>query len=197
MTTAQHARRHARAILGAATTIARPAPVDSRAARLQAMTAQVRAVHGAPAHGVPGPWALIGFRIGADALRRLGATRDDARELLVTHRAPRAARYACVLDGLQASTGASPGKLNLQLEPVARPEALETVVQHRPSGRRLRYRLEPGFLARFQEVDYADFPAAARDLDALPDQALFSCVEWVLLRPEARVPGPGFPGPRR
>jgi len=37
-----------------------------------------RFIHGSPDHGVPGPWALSGFRIGAHALKRLGLTREQA-----------------------------------------------------------------------------------------------------------------------
>lgn len=135
---------------------------------------EVRRVHGAPAHGVPGPWALAGWRIGKDALERLGASRRQPWALLVTHRSPREVGYTCMLDGLQAATGASPGKMNLLHEAIE--DGLETVIVDRRSGRTLTYRLAPEFEARFGDVDHADFPAAAFSLDALPDEAVFTVV---------------------
>lgn len=150
--------------------------------------ASVRFVHGAPPHGTPGPWALAGHRIGVDALRRLGVTRGDAWGITVTHRAPAEVRYTCVIDGVQAATGASLGKLNLALEPVASPDDLETVVVERRTGRTLTYRLTPAFRARFFDADYDAFPQAARELDRLPDDEVFVVVE--ALGPTSRpVPG--------
>ncbi len=158
----------------------RPAPEDPAAVA-------VRFVHGAPPHGVPGPWALAGHRIGADAMRRLGADRGHAWGIAVTHRSPRDVQFTCVLDGLAAATGASAGKLNLTHEPIDDAAALESVVVERRSGRTLTYRLTPGFRARFTDVDYADFPGAARALAGLPDEAVFEVREETLpLPPGAR-----------
>lgn len=147
----------------------------------------VRFVHGAPPHGVPGPWALAGHRIGVDAMRRLGADRGHAWGIAVTHRSPREVQFTCVLDGLAAATGASLGKLNLTHEAIDDAAALESVVVERRTGRTLTYRLTPAFRARFTDVDYADFPEAARVLAGLPDEAVFEVhEEAVALPPGAR-----------
>ena len=66
-------------------------------------------------HGAAGPWAVAGYRIGARALKDLNLPRH-AFPILVVHRAPAEVRFSCVADGLQAATGASPGKLNLRVE---------------------------------------------------------------------------------
>jgi hypothetical protein len=139
--------------------------------------AEVRFVHGAPPHGTPGPWALCAWRIGVDALARLGAARERAWELDVVLRAPREVRYACMLDGLLAATGASPGKLGLRLEPVEGEAALQALVTHRPSGRTLTYTLPAAVRDAIREVDYADFPAAAAWLEARGPEELFECAE--------------------
>jgi formylmethanofuran dehydrogenase subunit E len=136
-----------------------------------------RFIHGAPAHGVPGPWVLSGYRVGAHALKRLGLTREQAFELEVVHRAVPEVRYACMADGLMASTGASPGKLNLSMENVDTEDELETIVTHKKTGLQLVYRLKKELRDRIRETDYADFPRAAKMLAALKDDALFTVEE--------------------
>lgn len=136
-----------------------------------------RFIHGAPDHGVPGPWVLSGFRIGADALKRLGLTRAQSFELDVVHRAVPQVRYTCMADGLMASTGASPGKLNLTLEKVPTEDELETVITHKRTKRQLVYRLKKEFRDQIRETDYADFPKAAKLVAATKDGDLFTVEE--------------------
>lgn len=151
-----------------------------KTARVEASSEAVRAVrfvHGAPDHGVPGPWALASYRIGKDALRRLGITRDRAWDLVVTHRSPREPRYACMLDGLVAATGASPGKLNLVHEVAADEEHTETVILHKPTGRKLTYKLVKAYRDAIRELPPEKFPEAAKALDAKKDDEVFTVVE--------------------
>lgn len=142
-----------------------------------AMVRETRFVHGAPAHGVPGPWALTAYRIGHDALSRFKIDRDKAWEITVTHRSPRKVQYTCMLDGLVASTGASPGKMNLLHEEVASEDLLETVVLHKPSKRTLTYRLTKEHRERIRPVDYAGFPDAAKDLEQRKPEEVFTVEE--------------------
>lgn len=154
---------------------AAPAPMD-------AVTA-TRFVHGSPPHGVPGPWALSGYRIGANALKRLGLTREQSFELDVVHRSEPSIRYTCMADGLMASTGASPGKLNVKLENVGSEDELVTIVTHARSKRALTYRLTKTFRDRIREVPYADFPKAAKALEKLSDAEVFTVEETTLEAP--------------
>jgi hypothetical protein len=149
-----------------------PPPPDDAVAR-------TRFVHGAPGHGVPGPWALTGYRIGENALGRLGLTREQAWELRVTHRSQPEVRYTCMMDGLMAATGVSPGKMNLKFEPVSSEDALVTVVTQPRTHRQLTYVLKPAFRDRIRPVDFADFPTAERALAATPDDELFTVTESV------------------
>jgi hypothetical protein len=136
-----------------------------------------RFIHGSPAHGVPGPWALSGFRIGADALRRLGLTREQAFELEVVHRAVPQVQYTCMADGLMAATGASPGKMNLSVEKVKEESEIETVITHCRTGRQLVYRLKRAWRDTIRGVPYADFPKAALRLEATADAEVFTVEE--------------------
>lgn len=164
------------ALLLAALAAGCSAPEPAPPSPAEEAQAEVRFVHGSPGHGVPGPWALAGHRIGRHALRRLERQRGQVWGVRFVHRSPQEVRYTCMVDGLQAATGASLGKLNLALEP-ASAEELETVVRDEERGLTLRYRLTASFRERFFDTDYADFPAAARELEALSDEELFEVRE--------------------
>jgi hypothetical protein len=137
---------------------------------------EVRFVHGAPEHGVPGPWALVAYRLGKHALAKLGAARGSF-DLVVTHRAPREVRYACMLDGLLAATGCSPGKMNLVHEVVSGESELETVVLDKASHRRLTYKLTKALRDKIRDVPPAGFPVMAQLLDAMKDDEVFTVDE--------------------
>jgi formylmethanofuran dehydrogenase subunit E len=89
--------------------------------------ARVREIHGAA-----GPWAVAGYRMGERALKELSLPKY-ASSLKVVHRCPARVQYSCVADGLQAATGASPGKLNLRVEEAAA-EVMRTVIRDEKSG---------------------------------------------------------------
>jgi formylmethanofuran dehydrogenase subunit E len=135
--------------------------------------AELRHVHGSPAHGVPGPWVIMGYRIGENALHRLRLSREEAHAVKVTHRGPQEFQYSCMLDGLLVSTGASPGKMNLWFEAASEPEQLQTTIEDRKTGRVLHYRVSKRAFQAFDGVDYKDFPAAADKLAEMPDDVLF------------------------
>lgn len=149
-----------------------PAKVDTSSA-----VEATRFIHGSPEHGFPGPWALSGFRIGANALKHFGLTREQAWELEVVHRSVPAIRYTCMADGLMASTGVSPGKMNLTVEKVATEEQLETVVSCKKCGKQLVYRLTKAWRDRIREIDYADFPKAAKLVEQTKDEEMFTVEE--------------------
>lgn len=150
--------------------------VSAAPVQLDAVSA-TRFVHGAPPHGVPGPWALSGYRIGAHALKKLGLSREQALELDVVHRSEPSIRYTCMADGLMAATGVSPGKSNVKLERVGSEDELVTVVTHAKSKKVLTYRLTKAFRDRIRDVPYADFPKAAKELEKLSDADLFTVEE--------------------
>ncbi len=99
----------------------------------------VRAIHGAA-----GPYAVAGYRMGQRALRELGAERADD-DIEVVHASPAEVRWSCIADGLQASTGASLGHLNLSR--VEAPEAnVHSIVRRRSTGRYVELRLNTEFI---------------------------------------------------
>jgi formylmethanofuran dehydrogenase subunit E len=144
-----------------------PAPVNPATAEC---LARVREVHGAA-----GPWAVAGYRIGERALKDLNLPRHSFA-LRVVHRCPPEVQYSCVADGLQAATGASPGKLNLKVED-APADRLSTVVEDRTTGRRLTFTLRPELARSIRDLPFEKLEAEGERVARLPDDSLFRVVE--------------------
>lgn len=136
-------------------------------AEIEAGLAEARRVHGAA-----GPFVMAGWRIGKDAAARLGVKRPEY-ELEVVHHTPEEVQYSCVADGVQAATGASPGKLNFTMRPAPRP-GTRTEVRAKAGGPRLVYRLTEGFLRRFLNVPRPELAAAAEVVARLPAAQIFT-----------------------
>ena len=122
-------------------------------------------------HGAAGPWAVAGYRMGERALKELGLPRHSFA-LLVVHRCPAEVQYSCIADGLQAATGASPGKLNLRVETAGRDE-LSTVVRDTKSGRTLRFTLLPAFTRSVTDLPSDRLEAEGRRVATLPEGEIF------------------------
>jgi formylmethanofuran dehydrogenase subunit E len=122
-------------------------------------------------HGEAGPWAVAGYRIGARALQELNQPRHSFA-LRVIHRCPAQVQFSCMADGLQAATGASPGKLNLRVEEVPE-DRLSTIVEDRTTGRRLTFTLQPEFARSIRDVPRERLEAEGRRVAGLADDEIF------------------------
>jgi hypothetical protein len=126
-------------------------------------------------HGAAGPWVVAGYRIGERALKELGLPRQS-HDLEVVHRSPAEVQYSCIADGVQAATGASPGKLNLRIEEATR-EDLRTVIRDKKSGRTLTFTLKPEFARSIADLPMDRLEAEGRRVAALPDDTIFQVAE--------------------
>lgn len=126
-------------------------------------------------HGGAGPWAVAGYRMGVFALQTLELPRGSF-DLEIVHFTPHEVQYACIADGASAATGASIGKLNLTLEPAARPQT-RTVYRRKNGGRSITLRVTDSFAARFLEVPRDRLAAAGREAMQLPDAEVFEAVK--------------------
>jgi formylmethanofuran dehydrogenase subunit E len=132
--------------------------------------ARVREIHGAA-----GPWAVSGYRMGERALKDLGLPKH-AFTLRVVHRCPAQVQYSCIADGIQAATGASPGKLNLRVEE-ATAAGMKTVIRDEKSGRVLTFTLKPEFVRSVRDLPLERLEAEGRRVAALRDDEIFSVAE--------------------
>lgn len=125
-------------------------------------------------HGGAGPFAVAGHRMGQRALKELGVPRGSFR-LEVVHTCPRQVQWSCIADGLQAATGASPGKLNLSLAFVEDGGPTESRVRDRESGRTVVLTLTDAFRAAFLDTPRPELGAAGARVAALKDDEIFAC----------------------
>lgn len=123
-------------------------------------------------HGVAGPFAVAGYRMGRRAMDELGLLKGSFT-LEVRHRAPAEVQWSCVVDGLQAATGASLGKLNLSLTQIADPKQVQSVVINRQTGERITFTLSDAFLKRFFNVPVPNLSAAGQEAIKLKDEEIF------------------------
>lgn len=126
-------------------------------------------------HGAAGPWAVAGYRMGERALRELGVSRHSF-SLLIVHHCPAEVQYSCIADGLQAATGASPGKLDLMVREAAA-DGMKTVVADRETGRRLIFVLKPDLMGSIRDLPTDHLAEEGRRIAALPDDRLFTVTE--------------------
>lgn len=120
-------------------------------------------------HGNPGPFAVAGYRIGENALTRLGLKRGSM-DLQVVHYAPSKVQWTCIIDGIQAATGASLGKMNLQLI-----ESAETwsLITNRRTGQKLRFDLLPEFIQSNVDLPYEKLYQAGLKVADMKETEIF------------------------
>ena len=145
------------------------APPKASASADEAALDQVTAIHGAP-----GPWAVLGYRMGEAALTKLGVQRGSF-DLLVVHHTPDRVQYSCIADGASAATGASVGKLNLKLEP-ATEDAVYTEYTNRQTGASIKLRPTASFRRRFAGADRAKAHEYGLQVLHLPENEAFEVV---------------------
>ncbi len=92
------------------------------------------------------------------------------------HRCPAEVQYSCIADGVQAATGASPGKLNLHIEEATR-DALKTVIRDKKSGRTLTFTLKPEFARSITNLPENRLITEGRRVAELPDDAIFNLTD--------------------
>jgi formylmethanofuran dehydrogenase subunit E len=123
---------------------------------------------GARFHGHPGPFLALGIRMGLLALSLVESRghRDIAAEVETGTQPP----ISCIVDGIQVSTGCTPGKGNLSVKPLGKPAAVFSA-----NGKRVRIEVRPEWLFRLEKLGAPD-PLAEEVLRARAEE-LFT---WTL-----------------
>lgn len=123
-------------------------------------------------HGAPGPFAVAGYLMGVYAQRHWKEKYGGWR-LLVRHFTPAKVQWSCIADGIQAATGVSAGKLNLQMRFVVRRQ-MRTIFIHKPTQKKLTFRLKPSFIRRYLNTPRRQLRRAGAEILALPFEAIFT-----------------------
>ncbi len=133
---------------------------------------ELRSIRGV--HGELTPGAVLGYRAGAAALAELGLDRGT-EALRVVHACPPSVSLASVVDGIQAATGATLGRLNLELSPVSRAGDTRTTFVDRSSGQSLDVRFPLEVIDEIQSASEPfDVESLALRLATMPDEMLFT-----------------------
>ncbi|BDC47833.1 hypothetical protein F183_A01490 [Bryobacterales bacterium F-183] len=123
-------------------------------------------------NGMALPFGVAGYLMGERALKTLGLTRCHA-DLEVAHYCPAGSEMGAVIDGLQASTGASLGKGNLRR---AESKDVYSVVGNRRTGKKLKFVLTEGFVKKHAGMSTKDAYAAGLKVAETSDGEVFRVV---------------------
>lgn len=125
-------------------------------------------------HGGTGPFAVAGYRMGEAALKQLKLNRGSFH-VEVIHYAPHEVQWSCIIDGLQAATGASAGKLNLNLMESTQ-DKVYSVIRNRKTGQEVKLELTPEFIKKNLNLPEKDLSAAGVRVIALQENKVFRAV---------------------
>jgi len=100
-------------------------------------------------------------------------------DLEVIHHARREVQWSCIIDGLQAATGASLGKLNLTRAP-STVHNVYSVIRNRKTGQAFRLQLTPTFIKPHLNIPGEKLSSAGAQLADTPEDQIFT------LKPLAR-----------
>ncbi len=122
-------------------------------------------------HGGTGPFAIAGYRMGEAALRQLKTNRGNF-QLEVIHYAPQEVQWSCIIDGLQAATGTSVGKLNLRMEP-STADQVYSIIRNRKTGAEVKLQLTSEFIQQNLNLKNEELAAAGARVTAIPEEKIF------------------------
>lgn len=125
-------------------------------------------------HGGTGPFAVAGYRMGEAALKQLKLNRGNFA-IEVIHYSPREVQWSCIIDGLQAATGASVGKLNLKLVESTK-DKVYSVIRNRKTGEEIKLALTPEFVKNNLNLSDKQLLAAGARTTALPENQIFQSI---------------------
>ena len=119
-------------------------------------------------HGHLGPWLVVGYKVGELAKRLLNP--KDYNELKCTVRIPRQVPFTCSIDGVQASTSCTLGKMNLAVEDG---EDFEYVFTKKSTGETVRLKVKKEVVERVKSLVSSSVEEAAKYVMELEPWAIF------------------------
>ncbi len=136
-------------------------------------------------HGHRCPFMPLGYRMGLLALERLGVPREADHKLHVICELGEGHPQTCLMDGIQAATGATFGKTLMEKTNWGKLAATFWYPGKTP----VRYVLRPPFLDEFGRFQFFDFRKKGVEPSAIPPEATSEVIAWTLSQPDDAVFG--------
>ena len=143
-------------------------------------------------HGHRCPFMPIGYRMGALALEKLGVAREKDHGLFVIADLGEGHPQACMLDGVQAATGATYGKLLMTKTFYGK---LAATFYH-PGQGAVRFALRPDFIDAMGKFEFFAYRKRGVEPSEIPAGVTEEVIRWMYDQPDEALfkiePKPDF-----
>ncbi len=126
-------------------------------------------------HGHRCPFMPIGYRMGKLAMEFLGVEREKDHGFFVFPEIGEGHPQTCMVDGMQASTGATYGKVLIEKTHYGK---LAATFYHPKKGA-VRYSLKPNFIDSFGKFKFFMFRKKGVEPSEIPQKAADKVINWV------------------
>jgi len=134
-------------------------------------------------HGHRCPFMPLGYRMGLLALERLGVSREKDHTLHVICELGEGHPQTCLMDGIQAATGATFGKTLIEKTHWGKVAATFWYPGKTP----VRYLLKPSFLDEFGRLPFFDYRKKGVEPSRIPAEVAAEAVSWTLSQADESV----------
>jgi formylmethanofuran dehydrogenase subunit E len=143
-------------------------------------------------HGHRCPFMPIGYRMGLLAMQKLGVEREPDHGLFVIAELGEGHPQTCMMDGLQAATGATYGKLLMSKTFFGKLAA----TFHKPGKGAVRFALKPDFVDAMGKHEFFGYRKRGVEPSQIPVEVTDDLIRWVAAQPDDVVykvePKPDF-----
>jgi len=134
-------------------------------------------------HGHRCPFMPLGYRMGLLALGKLGVPREMDHTLHVICELGEGHPQTCLMDGVQAATGATFGKTLMQKTSWGKLAATFWY----PEKTAVRYVLKPSFLDEFGRFEFFDYRKKGVEPSRIPAEVTSEVIAWTLNQTDEAV----------
>lgn len=134
-------------------------------------------------HGHKCPFMPLGYRMGKLAMEKLGAEREKDHGFFVFPEIGVGHPQACMVDGIQAATGATYGKLLMEKTFYGK---LAATFYHPKKGA-VRFSLKPEFVDAFGKFEFFAYRKQGKEPSEIPAGAADEVINWVYEQPDEAI----------
>jgi len=134
-------------------------------------------------HGHRCPFMPLGYRMGQLALAALGQPREADHTLHVIAELGEGHPQTCLMDGIQAATGATFGKTLMEKTSWGKLAATFWY----PGKTAVRYALKPEFLDEFGKFEFFAYRKRGVEPSAIPPAVTGNVIDWTLGLPDTAI----------